>query len=149
MPSLGCHHCNGCHNPDTWDLNGGIDLPLDYIPRIIELLRKNGVKRNLSILGGEPMINQNMAIIYPLIQMVKRELPDTKIFLWTGFTYEDLMNRKDWLTTEIIKSLDVLVDGKFQLENRDITLWLRGSPNQRVIDVQETLKENKICQMIN
>lgn len=140
-----CHYCDGCHNKETWDRDGGIDLPPSYIEDIIQLLQKNGVKRNLSILGGEPLTEYNVHIVYMLVKMIKKALPDTKIFLWTGFTFEKLLHSKNSYIVSLIRLLDVLIDGKFELENRDITLWLRGSPNQRVIDVQASLKSGETC----
>lgn len=141
----GCEHfCRGCHNPHTWDINGGLELPNNYIEHIIELLIKNGIKRNLSILGGEPMLEHNVSIVDNLVKAVRQQLPDTKIFLWTGYTYEELVARKNSITNSILNTIDILIDGKFELDKRDITLWLRGSPNQRVIDMNETKKQNKI-----
>ena len=111
-------------------------MPVDYIQRIESLLTKNGVKRNLSILGGEPLCLENIAIVYDLLLYVKNDLPDTKIFVWTGGKYEALLAQ----FPGIFKFIDVLIDGEFDITHRDITLPLRGSPNQRVIDVQKSLK---------
>lgn len=111
-------------------------MPVDYIQRIEKLLTKNGVKRNLSILGGEPLCLENIAMVYNLLLYVKNDLPDTKIFVWTGGEYETLLAQ----FPGIFKYIDVLIDGEFDITHRDITLPLRGSPNQRVIDVQKSLK---------
>lgn len=138
------HRCRGCHNPDTWTEDGGMLLPENYIKHIIELLTKNGIKRNLSILGGEPMYKNNLFIVNNLVKAVRQQLPDTKIFLWSGYTYEELVSRKDSITNSILNTIDILIDGKFELDKRDITLWLKGSPNQRVIDMNKTRKQNKI-----
>lgn len=138
------HFCKGCHNPDTWDIDGGMELPDNYIEYIIELLTKNGIHRNFSILGGEPLMLTNTSIVNNIVKAVRKQLPDTKIFLWTGFTYEELLKRKESITNSILDTIDILIDGKFELDKRDITLWLRGSPNQRVIDINETRKHNKI-----
>lgn len=137
----GCeHHCLGCHNPDTWDRNGGLELPNTYIDDIIKLLSKNGILRNLSILGGEPCLPSNVSIVLPLLKKVHTEAKFSKIYLWSGYTFEELMGRDD--TRELLQYVDVLVDGKFELAHRDITLKFRGSPNQRVIDVQKSLLYN-------
>ena len=137
----GCpHHCPGCHNPETWDKNYGYDLPDDYIQRIEKLLTKNGIRRNLSILGGEPLCLDNIAMVYDLLLYVKNDLPATKVFVWTGGKYEDLL---EWFPM-VFKYIDVLVDGEFDITKRDITLPLRGSPNQRIIDVQASLKTGKV-----
>lgn len=137
----GCEHfCAGCHNPDTWDINGGLELPNTYIDDIIKLLSKNGIQRNLSILGGEPCLPSNVSIVLPLLKKVYTEAKFSKIYLWSGYTFEELMGRDD--TRELLQYVDVLVDGKFELAHRDITLKFRGSPNQRVIDVQKSLLYN-------
>ncbi len=137
----GCEHfCAGCHNTDTWDINGGLELPNTYIDDIIKLLSKNGIQRNLSILGGEPCLPSNVSIVLPLLKKVHTEAKFSKIYLWSGYTFEELMGRDD--TRELLQYVDVLVDGKFELAHRDITLKFRGSPNQRVIDVQKSLLYN-------
>ena len=139
----GCEHfCAGCHNPDTWDRNGGLELPNTYIDDIIKLLSKNGIQRNLSILGGEPCLPSNVSIVLPLLKKVHTEAKFSKIYLWSGYTFEELMGRDD--TRELLQYVDVLVDGKFELAHRDITLKFRGSPNQRVIDVQKSLLYNTV-----
>ena len=133
----GCpHHCEGCHNPDTWDFSKGCELPKDYIEQIKELLHKNGVHRSLSILGGEPLCKENAEIVYNLVSNVKENYPHTRILLWTGGTFESL-NKKN---KAFFKYLDILIDGPFILAKRDITLPLRGSANQRVINVQKSIK---------
>lgn len=137
-----CHMCNGCHNPDTWDLNGGLELSNTYIDDIIDLLSKNGIHRNLSILGGEPCLPNNVCIVLPLLKKVRTALNSVKIYLWSGYTYEQLLDRDD--TKELLQYVDVLIDGKFELEHRDITLRFRGSPNQRVIDVKQSLQVNRV-----
>ena len=139
----GCpHHCEGCHNPQTWDFNGGYDLPEDYIDRIIKLINKNGIHRDLSILGGEPLCEENIDIVLPLVKKVKEVYPEIRIFVWTGGLFEDL--KKNDRLLEVIKLTDILIDGEFQLAHRDITLPLRGSPNQRIIDVKKSLSTNSI-----
>lgn len=137
-----CHMCKGCHNHDTWDLNGGLELPNTYIDDIIDLLSKNGIHRNLSILGGEPCLPSNVSIVLPLLKKVRTALNSVKIYLWSGYTYEQLLDRDD--TKELLQYVDVLIDGKFELEHRDITLKFRGSPNQRVIDVKQSLQDNRV-----
>ena len=139
----GCEHfCDGCHNPNTWDVDGGLELPNTYVDDIIKLLSKNGIKRNLSILGGEPCLPHNVSIVLPLLKKVHKEAKFSKIYLWSGYTFEELISRND--TRELLQYVDVLIDGKFELAHRDITLKFRGSPNQRVIDVQKSLLYNSI-----
>lgn len=133
------HHCEGCHNPETWDKEGGYELPEDYIQQIIGLLKKNGIRRNLSILGGEPLCDFNIQIVYDLVKTVKEKDDSVRVFVWTGGIFEEL--KKTY--PDIFRYIDILVDGPFLLKERDITLPLRGSNNQRVIDVSKSLKEGK------
>lgn len=155
--SQGCpHRCPGCHNPTTWDFNEGLESnDKELIDHILELLYKNGVKRNLSILGGEPLCTENLAFTFELIKSVKSKYPDTKIFVWTGYSWDELfymMNINNYTQPsddcddliEIIENIDVLVDGRFEKDLRDITLPMCGSTNQRVIDVKETIKTGRI-----
>lgn len=155
--SQGCpHRCPGCHNPNTWDYDGGIDgNDQEIVNHIIDMINKNGIQRNLSILGGEPLCNQNLTFTFSLITKVKEKYPNIKIFIWTGYSWEDLiysMNTKNNVLSEIdcdklykiISNTDILVDGEFVKELRDISLPLRGSTNQKVIDVKKTLKEGQV-----
>ncbi len=143
----GCpFHCENCHNPETWSPYGGSYINnTDLINQIKELLTRNGIQRNLSILGGEPLwrTNGNDVNIAVLLNHIKRDCPNTKIFLWTGYTWEDLI-QDEFISCAILPYIDVLIDGQFIQSERDITLWLRGSRNQRVIDVQESLKAKEV-----
>lgn len=134
----GCRfRCPGCQNPQTWDFDGGIEAKdVDIIQNVIEAISKNGIQRNLSILGGEPLCQENNFFTLELINAVKEKYPDIKIFLWTGYKWEDLIH---FCPNGILKQIDLLVDGQFDISNRDITLPFRGSRNQRVIDVKKTL----------
>lgn len=137
----GCHHlCEGCHNPTTWSFTGGMELPVTYKEDTYELLQKNGIPRNLSVLGGEPLCEENVGIVYDLIKYVKDRDKSRKVYVWTGYMYDEIKRKYPHVLTYI----DVLIDGKFELSKRDITLFLRGSSNQRVIDVQKSIKENKV-----
>lgn len=145
----GCEfHCPGCHNPQTWDFNGGVDADEDnLIEQIGEAITKNGVRRNLSILGGEPLCDENIAFTHKLISEIKKRYPKIMIFVWTGYKWEDIISRKDKysdLRKYIVKNINVLVDGQFDVNLRDITLPFRGSKNQRVINVVKTLHEGKL-----
>lgn len=138
----GCpHHCKGCFNQETWDFNGGKEFGYDELNFIIKSLKKNEINRNFSILGGEPLCPENINFVRDLIKIVKFSSPNSKIFVWSGYTYEKLIEKypKWWL-----EDIDVLIDGKFEIDKKDLTLKLRGSTNQRVIDVQESLRENTI-----
>lgn len=140
----GCpHRCPGCHNPETWDFEGGqIIESNDLRGQIIKALVANGIKRNFSILGGEPLCKENSEDVLTILTCVKIALPNTKVFLWTGYTYEYLISLNDNCINEILNKVDILIEGPFIQEERDLTLYLRGSRNQRVINLQEMRKEN-------
>ena len=142
----GCpHRCTGCHNPDTWDFNAGLDDSIENITNnVIDAIGKHGIKRNLSILGSEPLCPPNLELVKSVVYKAKEVYPDIKIYIWSGYSYELLINTKE--TKEIVKECTVLIDGKFELAKRDITLPLRGSTNQRVIDVQASLKNNTVIE---
>ena len=125
--------CPGCHNPDTWDFEGGMPLPADYKNQVISAIAANGIQRNFSILGGEPLCKQNIELIKELILSVKIVYPNIKIFLWTGYTLEELIQREELIISEILNKVDVLIAGPFIKEQRDITLHLKGSTNQKIL----------------
>lgn len=135
----GCpHHCKGCFNEETWSFEGGHEFTWDTIVEIGKGLQKNGIHRDLNILGGEPLCDENLQDVFKLIVMVKVGVPGTKIYLWTGYTLEQLKARDNWgYIKSILEMVDVLIDGPFIQEQRDITLPLRGSINQRVIYIKD------------
>ena len=134
----GCdHHCPGCHNPETWDFEGGYEFTPTTLDDIIKALKANGVQRNLSIMGGEPLHPNNLFLTQLIVTEVRKIYPDIKIYLWTGYTYEQLLARHEKLLQNILQNIDVLIDGPFIKEQRDITLEMRGSTNQRIIDLKE------------
>ena len=129
----GCrHHCPGCFNPETWDFNGGKPLPANYKEQIYSALVKNGIKRNLSILGGDPLEPENQELVEDLIIWVKEKLPDIKIYLWTGSRLCDLLSQNNTVVNSILNKIDFLIDGPFIKELKDLTLSLRGSKNQNI-----------------
>lgn len=132
----GCpFRCKGCHNPETWSFDGGIEEDENkLLNKILYLIDKNNVQRNLSILGGEPLCKQNRGFIAKLVIAAKRRFPNIKIFLWTGYEIEFLKNINDSNIKIILENIDTLIDGPFIEEQRDISLKLRGSKNQRVLD---------------
>lgn len=136
----GCpHHCAGCHNPETWNFGGGKEFTQDTLGQIIRAVRKNGVQRNLCIMGGEPLCQENQFLTLLVMNAVKEEYPDLKIYIWTGYIYEDLIkesNNNNKLKS-ILEMADVLIDGPYIQEERDITLPMRGSRNQRIINLKE------------
>lgn len=138
------HRCKGCHNPETWSKNGGILIEYNQLlQEIIEAIHANGIIRNFSILGGEPLCEENISLVKNLIRDIKKIYPDILIYCWTGYDFEEIKEKYK----EILKDINVLIDGKFILKQRDVTLTLRGSSNQRVIDIQKSLKENKIIEI--
>ena len=138
----GCEgKCPNCFNKETWNFNGGKPFggrELQYIKRS---LTANGIKRNFSILGGEPLHSSNIKEVTTIINEIKTFDNSIKIYVWTGYLYEDLLKKYG---EKIFKNIDVLIDGKFEEDKKDITLKLRGSKNQRIINVQKSLKGDKI-----
>lgn len=143
----GCpHHCKGCFNPETWSFDGGKEFTYDTLEEIIDALTENGVKRSLCILGGEPLCEQNLFLTYLVISNVKEKLPNTKIYVWTGYLCEEIFMSSDAKIVGILNNIDYLIDGPFIESEKDLSLKMRGSRNQRVIDVKESLKEQKIIE---
>lgn len=130
-------HCPGCHNPQTWDFLGGQELTADTISDIVKAIGANDIQRNLSIMGGEPLCKENIFLTQMLIVNVKEKYPTVKVYVWTGYTYEDLVARNDQKVNWVLDNIDYLIDGPFVLAERDITLAMRGSRNQRVLDMKE------------
>ena len=140
----GCpHHCKGCFNLETWDFAGGKEFTSDDLNYIIENINKYNVERDLSILGGEPLCSENVEGVIHLCKTIREIYPSKKIYVWTGYVYEEFNS----VQKEITKYVDVIIDGKFEIDKKDLSLSLRGSSNQRVIDVKETLKQNKIIEI--
>lgn len=153
-------HCKNCFNSDTWDFNGGKDWTQDTEDKLIELANKPYIKR-LSILGGEPLADENLDGVLHLVDRFRLSLPNKSIWLYSGYTWEEcqpfsedgLLKGSNFAPNlqkilqkryKIISQCDVMVDGRYIDSQRDITLKWRGSSNQRVIDTQKSLKENKI-----
>ncbi len=140
----GCtHHCQNCFNEMTWDFHYGQPYTQETEDRIVESLMPPYIK-GLTILGGEPMEHVNQQGILPLILRVREQLPNKTIWVYTGYTYEtDLLGKmcKEWdETMKILKNIDVLVDGEFVQDLKNLSLRFRGSSNQRIIDVQKSLE---------
>ena len=136
----GCgHHCPGCQNPQTWDFNGGGLVPIDMVK---EAIRELEYHTGLTISGGDPMFQPKECME---IAKYAKSL-GLNIWVYTGWTFEELLklSKTNKIYTDFLEVIDVLVDGRFILEQRDLSLLFRGSRNQRLIDVQKTLKNNKI-----
>lgn len=146
----GCHfHCKGCFNPETWDFNGGKPWTEETEEKFIELAKRSYVKR-ISILGGEPLADQNVQDVCKLIQRIKAEVPDKAIWLYTGYQFENIYesvvangSRHDLQRWIAVVFSDILVDGQFQIDKQDAfhkDVVFAGSTNQRVIDVRRTIE---------
>lgn len=136
----GCpNRCPGCHNPDSWDFNGGKEFTVDTLKDILNALNANGVQRNFCVMGGEPLCDENKFLTNLVITEVRKQYPDIIIYVWTGYKYEDLI--QDGTMRHILELSDYLIDGPYVQELRDITLPMRGSSNQRIIKLHEE-KEN-------
>ena len=134
----GCQfHCKNCFNPETWDFKGGQEFTDDTINKVLDLSDKDEIK-GLSILGGEPMNPVNIEGTTKLAKAFKEKYPNKNIWMWTGYNFE-----KDLKDKEVLKYIDVLVDGTYKDELHSPILKWKGSSNQRVIDLKKSLKENK------
>lgn len=130
----GCpHHCPGCHNPETWDPEGGYEFTNKTLSDLLKALTANGIHRNLCIMGGEPLCKDNQFLTLMIVNEVKSKLPNTDIYIWTGYTYEELMNMSSPHLEQILNKTKAIIDGRFEEDKRDITLLMRGSSNQNII----------------
>lgn len=130
-------HCKGCHNPESWDFNGGKEFTPEVINEIIEGITANGLKRTLCIMGGEPLCDDNIFLTTLIVREVKAKIPDIKIWIWTGYEAEDIFDRSDPKTIYLIKTVNGFVTGPYIEELRDITLPMKGSSNQQVIELTD------------
>ncbi len=138
----GCHfHCPGCHNPEAQDFNYGRDYDLDIRQEIMQKIKKNGVMRTLCILGGEPLADENIEDVKNLIGWCKLDYPELKVYIWTGYTLEELEARDDACVNTILYMTNYLIDGRYEEDKRDITLTIRGSSNQRIINMKDYFRE--------
>ena len=134
----GCtFNCEGCFNKETHDFKGGKEFSDDTIDKVLDLASKDYIV-GLSILGGEPLHSKNIEGTTKLVKSFKEKYPNKDIWVWTGFNFEDI---KDY---EVFKFIDTLVDGKFDIKLSSPLLKYKGSSNQRVIDMKETIKNKDI-----
>ena len=130
----GCpHRCKNCHNSETWDFDGGKEFTPEVLNEIISSLTAQGITRNFCVMGGEPMCEENIFLTYLIISKVKEKLPNVKIYIWSGYTYEQLMNMNDHKVQDCLEMANYLIDGPYIDSLRDITLDMRGSSNQNII----------------
>lgn len=144
----GCtNHCKNCFQPQTWDFNFGKPFTEEVENDILNMLEPSYIK-GLTLLGGEPFEPQNQKAILPFIKKIKEKYPDKNIWAYSGFTYEELITEGTHPhcdeTADILSIIDVLVDGRFVEEKKNLMLRFRGSSNQRLIDMKETLKTGKV-----
>ncbi|HAG14106.1 MAG TPA: anaerobic ribonucleoside-triphosphate reductase activating protein [Ruminococcus sp.] len=139
----GCtHHCKNCFNPDTWDFGYGEPYTAETEQMLIESLRPSYI-RGLTLLGGEPFEPANQRTLVQLLRRVRQELPEKNIWCYSGYTFEELTGSsraRCEVTDEMLELLDVLVDGEYVDALRNIRLKFRGSENQRILDVQASLR---------
>ena len=141
----GCEfYCKDCFNRDYWDFNYGNPFTMDTISTILNNLNNDRV-RGLSILGGEPLHPKNSLEVSVLIDKVRTVYGQAKdIWIWTGYTFEELLESRNYYILDILSNVDVIVDGQFIADQKDMTLKFRGSKNQRLINVKESLRQNKV-----
>lgn len=137
----GCiHNCQGCHNPQTHDLNGGEEVD---VKKIIELIKENPLLDGITLTGGEPFLQAEQSA---KIAEAAHSL-GLNVWTYTGFTYEEIMASHNDDFIGLLKETDVLIDGKFILSERSLELKFKGSKNQRIIDVKKTLESGEVTQL--
>ncbi len=146
----GCtHHCPGCFNAEAWDFGYGEPYTAETEQQLMELLRPSYI-RGLSLLGGEPFEPQNQRVLVGLLRRVRAELPDKNIWCYSGYTLDKELlqdsRARCEVTDEMLSMIDVLVDGRFEQDKRNLMLRFRGSENQRLIDLPATLAGGKIVE---
>ena len=143
----GCtHHCKGCFQPETWDFNYGDLFTKETEDEILEALAPDYIN-GLTLLGGEPFEPENQRVLVEFLKRVKKEYPEKSIWCYSGYVYEELTGdsrAKCEATDEMLSMIDVLIDGEFVQEKRNISLQFRGSENQRIIDVKKTKEAGEI-----
>jgi len=143
----GCrHHCPDCFNACTWDFGYGTPFTSETEDMIMKYLSPDYIS-GLTLIGGEPFEPENQRQLLLLTERVKKELPHKDIWCYSGFTFEEILKGSRAATEysrALLQNIDVLVDGRFERDKKDIRLKFRGSTNQRIIDIKQTLLQNKI-----
>ena len=141
----GCpHNCPGCHNKIAQDYNYGEEFDEQ---KIIARIKENSILNGITISGGEPLCKENIATVNKFIENVKKERPELDVWCYSGYTFEQLQERNDEITNETLKKIDVLVDGRFVESRKNPEIKFRGSDNQRLLMVQDCLKEQRIVEL--
>ena len=143
----GCtHHCKGCFQPQTWDFSYGQPYTKDTEQQLLDSLAPSYI-HGLTLLGGEPMEPDNQRALLALLRRIKTEHPTKTVWCYSGYTYDELTGisrARCEVTDEMLSLIDVLVDGEFVLEKKNISLRFRGSENQRIIDLLRTREEGSV-----
>ena len=157
----GCpFHCKGCFNPETWDFNGGKEWTPEVEEKFMEMIGRDYIHR-ISFLGGSPLCNENIEDVCNLVKKINDKFHDKQIWVYTGFRWEDIYDEeynlnyknvtfprppmdKNEYRNNLLQYINVLVDGSFECDNRDLTLPFRGSTNQRIIDVKKSLELGEV-----
>ncbi len=147
----GCtHHCKGCFNEAAWDFTYGNKFTKKEEQEIIDYL-KNDFVSGITVLGGEPFEYVNQKGILPLLKRIKNEYPNKSIWVFSGYLFDkdinERMTKEQSVTGELLNYIDVIVDGKFEIENKNLGLKFRGSSNQRIINVKKSLNQKKVVLM--
>ncbi len=148
----GCnHHCKGCFNQCAWDFNYGKKFTEKEEQQIIDYMNHDYIS-GLSLLGGEPLEPKNQEGLLPLVKKVKEKFPNKNIWCYTGFDFEKdvvgKMAKNNETTRELLKYIDIIVDGKFEEDKKDLKLQFRGSSNQKIVDVKKSLQTGQIVKQI-
>lgn len=140
----GCdHHCKNCHNPQTWDPNGGLPVDDGVINEVLEKLKPDYIS-GLTLSGGDPLYIYNRDELLPVLKEIKSKMGNKTIWLYTGYTWDDLICSDDYTTYSILELIDVLVDGKYEESLYSANYPWAGSTNQRVIDVKKSIKKSEV-----
>lgn len=136
----GCpFHCKGCFNPETWNYNSGKEWTKEIEEYFLSLIKPEHIER-ITFLGGEPLIEENLTDLKRLIKKIKQSFNNKKIWIYSGNTFEKMSKKQ----LEVLSLADILVDGPFILEEKNLNIPFRGSTNQRIIDIQKTFKKGEI-----
>lgn len=140
----GCpHHCPGCHNKEAQDFNYGEEFNEE---EILERIKENSILNGITISGGEPLCKENIPGVLKFIKDVKEIRPEFNVWCYSGYTLDQLIDRNDEETNECLNQIDVLVDGRFVEAKKDPTLKFRGSSNQRILDLKQSLQTHKFIE---
>ncbi len=135
-------HCPGCHNPETWDFEGGHEFTAQTMDRILDGIKRNGITRSLAILGGEPLAPNNIFLTAMIVQTVRERYPNIPIWIWSGYEMDEILSSTSPHLRLILSKINALVAGPYKQDLRDITLAYKGSSNQKVFMFDH---EKNIC----